>query len=723
MAATESSDECQKCAICLGSMKAGDGHALFTAECSHTFHFHCITTNVSHGNYVCPLCKATWKEIPLQAPLALGHPHHGRAVLEDGSRLSRAASTNRQQHHFRSNFYGSEPSSFSDDEPLDLQSAAARDPRQGRPEMVEVEIHPEFSAVAQSDCLGNFAVLMHVKAPHAAMNQSPRSSLTAAFTVPQNVRAPVDLVTVLDVSGSMAGTKLALLKRALSFLIQNLGPSDRLSVVAFSSTARRLIPLCRMSDSGRQQALQAVNSLVSSGGTNIAEGLRKGFKVIEERRERNPVCSILLLSDGQDTYTFSSSGGAQPSQPDYKALVPSSVLSSAAVSVHSIGFGADHDSAAMHAIAEISGGTFSFIESEGVLQDAFAQCIGGILSVVVQEMRLGVECVHPGVRLAPINSGSYRNQLLNDARTGFIYVGDLYADEERDFLVSVNVPFATEETALLKVACVYKDPVSKEAVRLPIKEVRIQRPQVVSSQTPSIEVDREDPRPGRRGHVGCEGCSRARFSVGCSFDSGGAPENTVGVPGGAGERPIVPGSGCGAERDAREDGKPTAVRGLGARLCVVGAELALMAASNRARGLHRRFQPPPFLPDAIDGGDATPFPDAAPLTPACRPAHPADQVLPISATANLVTVNKLRGGNELSPPVERRCRVTFLGAAFGFGVVHGRRSSLKTTVRGIDLCKYLGVHSSCLNHAAVWLRCVLLKTKIYHIIVSHTKEL
>ncbi|RWW38943.1 hypothetical protein BHE74_00055785 [Ensete ventricosum] len=492
----------KKCAICLGSMKTGDGHALFTAECSHMFHFHCITSNVNHGNYVCPLCKATWKEIPLQAPLALGHPHHGRArvnpVLEDGRmhvvrRLSRADSANRRRPpHFPWYFYGSEPSSFNDDEPLDLEAAAARDLCQGRPEMVEVEIHPEFSAVAQSDCLENFAVLMHLKAPHATMNQSPRSNLSAGCTVPQNVRAPVDLVTVLDVSGSMAGTKLALLKRALSFLIQNLGPSDRLSVVAFSSTARRLIPLCRMCDSGRQQALQAVNSLVSSGGTNIADGLRKGFKVIEERRERNPVCSILLLSDGQDTYTFSSSGsGARRSQPDFKVLVPSSIHSSTAVSVHSFGFGADHDSAAMHAIAEISGGTFSFIESEGVLQDAFAQCIGGILSVVVQEMRLGVECVHPGVRLAPINSGSYRNQLLNDGRTGFIYVGDLYADEERDFLISVNVPFAIEDIVLLKVACVYKDPVSKDTVRLPIKEVRIQRPQVVSSQTPSIEVDRE----------------------------------------------------------------------------------------------------------------------------------------------------------------------------------------------------------------------------------------
>ncbi|KAH7669845.1 Zinc finger RING/FYVE/PHD-type protein [Dioscorea alata] len=54
------------CAICLGSMKAGQGHALFTAECSHTFHFHCITSNVSHGNHVCPICRAKWKEIPFQ---------------------------------------------------------------------------------------------------------------------------------------------------------------------------------------------------------------------------------------------------------------------------------------------------------------------------------------------------------------------------------------------------------------------------------------------------------------------------------------------------------------------------------------------------------------------------------------------------------------------------------------------------------------------------------
>ncbi|KAG6531343.1 E3 ubiquitin-protein ligase WAV3-like [Zingiber officinale] len=498
------------CAICLGSMKTGHGHALFTAECSHMFHFHCITSNVNHGNLVCPLCKATWKEIPFQGPLSSDHPR-GRTRVNPVNwpqdnhmtivrQFPRVDSTNRQRQRFPSFFRGSEPDVFNDDEPLNLQSEATEDSRQGYLNTVEIKTYPEFSTIPQSASLVDFSVLVHLKAPRSTSQAISYQNLVSSSTMPQHSRVPVDLVTVLDVSGSMAGTKLALLKRAMCFLIQNLGPSDRLSVVAFASTAHRLFHLRRMSDSGRQQALQAVNSLVAIGGTNIADGLRKGVKVIEERKAKNPVCSIILLSDGQDTYTFSSNAGATfggahgRSQLNYNSLVPSSILNGTAIPVHTFGFGNDHDSTAMHAIAETSGGTFSFIESEIVIQDAFAQCIGGILSVVLQEMRLGIECVHPGVHLAPIKSGSYRNQLFDNARAGFIYVGDLYADEERDFLVSINVPSAGEDTVLLKITCSYTDPLSKGIVHLEAQEVRVQRPKVVLSQTPSIEVDREKNR-------------------------------------------------------------------------------------------------------------------------------------------------------------------------------------------------------------------------------------
>eukprot|EP00249_Psilotum_nudum_P036288 c6733_g1_i2 orf=62-793(+) len=56
------------CAICLEAIKPGQGHALFTAECSHVFHFQCIASNVQYGNLFCPVCRAHWKEVPWQAP-------------------------------------------------------------------------------------------------------------------------------------------------------------------------------------------------------------------------------------------------------------------------------------------------------------------------------------------------------------------------------------------------------------------------------------------------------------------------------------------------------------------------------------------------------------------------------------------------------------------------------------------------------------------------------
>lgn len=400
-------------------------------------------------------------------------------------------------------FQAPEPGIFNDDEALDHQPVFA-DRSSGYNDVTDsnssktiaIKTYPEVSAAPRSNSYDNFTVLIHLKAAATIARQNPSRNQATLPQLSLTPRAPVDLVTVLDISGSMAGTKLALLKRAMGFVIQNLGSNDRLSVIAFSSTARRLFPLRRMSDAGRQQALQAVNSLVANGGTNIAEGLRRGAKVMEERREKNPVASIILLSDGQDTYTVNGSGGNQP-QPNYRSLLPLSIHSSDnssfQIPVHAFGFGTDHDASSMHSISENSGGTFSFIETEAVIQDAFAQCIGGLLSVVVQELQVGVECMHPSLRLGSLKAGSYPSRVMVDGRSGVIDVGDLYADEERDFLVSVNVPAESSrnETSLLKVRCSYKDPLTKEMVTLESDEVRIERPEISGQEVVSIEVDRQ----------------------------------------------------------------------------------------------------------------------------------------------------------------------------------------------------------------------------------------
>ena len=88
-----------------------------------------------------------------------------------------------------------------------------------------IKTHVEFSAVARDSSHDNFAVLVHVKAPGVVDGE------VAAAGDRDAPRAPLDLVTVLDVSGSMRRNKLALVKQAMGFVIGSLGPHDRLSVV------------------------------------------------------------------------------------------------------------------------------------------------------------------------------------------------------------------------------------------------------------------------------------------------------------------------------------------------------------------------------------------------------------------------------------------------------------------------------------------------------------
>ncbi|CAM6050085.1 unnamed protein product [Sphagnum compactum] len=540
-----------KCAICLEAMKPGLGQALFTAECSHCFHFSCISSNVRHGNLVCPVCRAKWKEVPWQAPSEIRKVNQGGDAARSHHRTPRQSPQRLPHRSPHPNARGvrrtspPEPSMFDDDEPLgegtsqpdacnDLSEVGGKSQESKGLDNVKVVSYPEVGAVAYSEIRDGFTVLVHLKAPCASRrprnggSSSPWAlsplregmkgrdiSLESPSPSPPHVsgpgfRAPLDLVTVLDVSGSMAGTKLVLLKRAMGFVIRNLTPVDRLSVVVFSSTAKRLFPLRRMVQDGRQSALRAIEALVSTGGTNIAEGLRKGAKVLEDRQMHNPVASIMLLSDGQDTCTLGSTGHHSITRlhpaSEYQQLLPASIRNSrfsgqTPTPVHTFGFGADHDAATMHKIADISGGTFSFIQAEGVVQDAFAQCIGGLLSVVVQDSQLIISSGSSGVELKSIQAGSYDSIIQESGTHGFVKLGDMYAEEERDILLELHMP-ALEKlpvgdpplSTLLQVGCSYKDPVSQEVKQTPVQQVCIVRPALVEGpeqERTSIEVDRQ----------------------------------------------------------------------------------------------------------------------------------------------------------------------------------------------------------------------------------------
>ncbi|XP_040363116.1 E3 ubiquitin-protein ligase WAV3 isoform X1 [Rosa chinensis] len=434
----------KNCAICWSNVTTGQGQAIFTAECSHSFHYPCIANNVQHGNLCCPICRAKWDKnnVPFQVPPL-------------------------QQNNLGAH-------GFADDEPLPFTSPA----QSSVPQNVTIKTHTETSAIPAADSRPQYPVLVSICAPPL---QDPDGE----------VRTPIDLVTVLDVSGSMQGQKLHLVKQAIKFVIENMGSSDRLSIVSFSTNSRRVLPLRRMTVDGRESAIEAVESLVAGGGTDIAEGLKKGTQVLEDRRQRNPVASIILLSDGQDNYCRS------PSQMLKK--LPASIRSSDMqheIPVHTFGFGNDHDAKIMHAISEESRGTFSYIESVGMIQDAFALCIGGLLSVVAQELRLTVRSASHGAKIVSIPSGRYVSQISDDGSQGLVDIGNMYAEEVKQFLVYLLVPQSSAsetKTSLVDVLCVYRDLASNEFIQLQSGRVEISRPQFCSPTELAVclEVDRQ----------------------------------------------------------------------------------------------------------------------------------------------------------------------------------------------------------------------------------------
>merc|ERR1711904_744060 len=101
-------------------------------------------------------------------------------------------------------------------------------------------------------------------------------------------------------------------------------------------------------EEGKDAAQIALVRLQAGGGTSIRAGLNLGLEVMEQRRQRNKVSAILLLTDGRDGSTWEA------------VLQLLQRAEHANVAIYAFGYGADHDAALLTHIAEQARTPFSF---------------------------------------------------------------------------------------------------------------------------------------------------------------------------------------------------------------------------------------------------------------------------------------------------------------------------------------------------------------------------
>jgi len=369
----------------------------------------------------------------------------------------------RMQHSFTNPFSSANGQNFKDDDELPLAPTpqAEPDPDTSDSGPLSLSTRVEYKALPKGQSQTIFG-LITVQAAELAETRSAQAE-----------RRPMDIVCVLDVSGSMGmNNKINDLKEAVRFIIGEALPQDRLSIVTFQSHAERKIRLRRMDREGKDEAMLETMRLSAGGGTSIAAGLDMGLSVLEGRRQRNSVSAILLLTDGQD----------HSSRHQLHALTQRA--GTIGCGLYAFGFGADHDAELLREISEQARTPYSFVENTATVKEAFAGVVGGLSSIVAQKVELSLESK---VVLKAVNTPF---EVLQDGNKAKVTIPDLFAAERKDILVELSVPTGDGPVELLTASARYLDLRGSRTVLVQIPPVTMSV-ELVDEPQPEMEPDAE----------------------------------------------------------------------------------------------------------------------------------------------------------------------------------------------------------------------------------------
>ncbi|KAI6653497.1 hypothetical protein LOD99_3393 [Oopsacas minuta] len=79
------------------------------------------------------------------------------------------------------------------------------------------------------------------------------------------LRSPIDLVAVIDRSGSMSGEKLNLVIKVLRFVAKHLKSVDRLAIVTYDDNIHELVSLAYVTQTNRIQFDAKISNICSGG--------------------------------------------------------------------------------------------------------------------------------------------------------------------------------------------------------------------------------------------------------------------------------------------------------------------------------------------------------------------------------------------------------------------------------------------------------------------------
>lgn len=248
---------------------------------------------------------------------------------------------------------------------------------------------------------------------------------------PDSERQPLDVVLVLDKSGSMGGDPLRSVKAATEHFLRLAGPDDRVGVVAFDTTADLVLELATHQF---DIAAAQIRNICTGGSTNLSGGWLKAIEMLEASARPEALRRVIILTDGQ--------ANVGETEPDRLASIASSARSRS-ITTTTIGFGGGYDEKLLATIADAGTGNDYWCAGPDNAPQIFNDEFEGLASTVAQNVSVELRPADEVVNMRVLNEFP-----ITRVDGGMqVALGDAYGSERRRVVAELLLPPVRPEGA------------------------------------------------------------------------------------------------------------------------------------------------------------------------------------------------------------------------------------------------------------------------------------
>ena len=199
--------------------------------------------------------------------------------------------------------------------------------------------------------------------------------------IPDTDRKDAILTFVIDVSGSMGmENRLGLVKRALTLLVGQLRPEDKVGIVVYGTNARVVLPHTGIVN--REHILTAIRALAPEGATNAEAGLRMGYKLALQNSKPDCINRVILCSDGVANVGQT---GSDEILKEIRTYVKEGVT------LTTVGFGmGNYNDILMEQLANKGNGSYAYVDTLNEAKRVFVENLTGTLQIIAKDAKIQV---------------------------------------------------------------------------------------------------------------------------------------------------------------------------------------------------------------------------------------------------------------------------------------------------------------------------------------------